>query len=185
MRGPRGATNAVTALTDNPLCRKIAAMTTYRGINVRRNMPLGERLAFRSLRAENGCLLWTGSLSNGYGSMRWDGRPQLTHRLAWINASGPIPEGLYVCHKCDVPACIEPSHLFLGTHQDNINDMVAKGRRTSLRGECHGKSKLTTSAILSIRADARFLRVIAADYGVSQSLIHAIRKGKVWRHLLP
>jgi hypothetical protein len=78
------------------------------------------------------CWIFGGSLnSDGYGNIRVGGRKGKTikvHRLAWEEANGPIPDGLTVCHTCDVPACCNPAHLFLGTQQDNVADMVNKGR---------------------------------------------------------
>lgn len=75
------------------------------------------------------CKLWTGaSTTDGYGRKRVGGRLYLTHRLAWEEAHGPIPEGVNVLHHCDTPACYEVEHLFLGTQADNVNDMVVKGR---------------------------------------------------------
>lgn len=82
-----------------------------------------------------GCWLWTRqTLSNGYGVIRvgsmCDGtrRQALAHRVSWELDHGPIPDGLFVLHRCDRPACINPAHLFLGTQQDNLADMRAKGR---------------------------------------------------------
>lgn len=76
------------------------------------------------------CRIWVGTTNrDGYGRRFADGRMQLVHRLAWIEAHGPIPpETPFVLHHCDNPACYEVQHLFLGTHQDNMDDMVAKGR---------------------------------------------------------
>ena len=83
-----------------------------------------------------GCWLWTGPLDNkGYG-LEMDGdKIRLAHRLMYERSRGPIPAGLFVCHHCDNPRCVNPEHLFLGTLQDNVADMVAKGRQ--LKGERH------------------------------------------------
>lgn len=77
----------------------------------------------------SGCWIWT-ALKNakGYGVVNYQYKTQLAHRLAWTLTHGPIPHGLYACHKCDTPACINPDHLFLGTQFDNMRDMAAKGR---------------------------------------------------------
>jgi hypothetical protein len=75
------------------------------------------------------CWLWTSSSMNGrYGGFWADGKPQYAHRLAFILAHGPIPAGLSVLHDCDVPMCVNPSHLFLGTQTDNMRDASQKGR---------------------------------------------------------
>lgn len=76
------------------------------------------------------CWWWTGALDGqGYGRVRRDKVLHPAHRLAWIDANGPIPDGLYVCHRCDNRKCVRPDHLFLGTAKDNTQDMIAKGRR--------------------------------------------------------
>jgi len=84
-----------------------------------------------------GCWLWTAAKrSSGYGQFWLDGHQQSAHRASWQLHHGPIPEGMFVCHHCDVRPCVNPSHLFLGTLADNHADMCAKGRQA--RGEKHG-----------------------------------------------
>jgi hypothetical protein len=133
-------------------------------------------------RAPSGCLLWTGSLAHhGYGQFivwrggRW--APVRTHRWMWEQTYGPIPEGLRVLHRCDIRACVEPTHLFLGTVADNQADMKAKGRARS------GTARLTVEQVAAIRASAEHVDILAARYGVSCWTVYDIRSGRTWRHL--
>lgn len=147
-----------------------------------------------------GCWLWTGLINNkGYGQIGWHGRSQLAHRVAWQLTRGDIPLGLHrgticVLHRCDTAGCVKPSHLFLGTHSENMIDKKVKGRSPKgsahwtsripwkmVRGEAVITAKLTESQVASIRLDARLQREIAFDYGVSPSQISRIRSGVRWR----
>jgi len=84
----------------------------------------------------DGCWLWTASKSeDGYGYFRFDGGMRKAHRMSWLFTNGEIPEGMFVCHSCDNPSCVNPEHLWLGTNQDNQDDMNEKGR--------HGFTKRT------------------------------------------
>jgi len=92
-------------------------------------IPPAERLTTGLVRQANGCLEWTGYTNvSGYGVTWFGGRKTLAHRVAWILANGPIPEGMYVCHTCDNPPCCNVAHLFLGDAVANGQDMAAKGR---------------------------------------------------------
>ncbi len=145
---------------------------------------LAERLDYHSMPEPNsGCRLWTGGDVHtfGYGRLKWQGRPQYAHHLQWQRYFGPIPKGAYICHKCDVPACIEPTHLFLGTLRINMDDKVAKRRHRF--GERHPRSKLNDDVVRSIRSDHRSTYAIAEAIGVSQSLVWQVKRGLIWKHL--
>ena len=105
------------------------------------------------------------------------------HRMAWECTNGAVPEGLVVCHSCDVRACINLDHLFLGTQADNVADMFKKGRARDNVGRANPRAKLTDQDILAIRASALNQRAIARLYGVSQKLISDVKLRKSWRHL--
>jgi hypothetical protein len=124
-----------------------------------------------------GCWLWKGSISDkGYGCVHLSSPRQklYAHRLSWMAHFGPIPDGLHVLHHCDNPPCVNPSHLFLGTHQDNMRDMVEKRRMVM---------KLMEADVLAIRASTQPNAVLARQYGVSTSTICDIQKRRTWRHL--
>lgn len=150
--------------------------------------PVWDRLLQRLVGSDEpgGCLVWTGkSNHDGYGEIQHEGAIWKVHRLVWTLTVGPIPEGLEVCHRCDNPACARVNHLFLGSHTDNMRDMARKGRGVypDVRGEKHGASKLTDSKVRAIRRDRRTQAVIAESYGISQSLVSQVKRGKVWRHV--
>lgn len=142
----------------------IAALYVERG----KRKPVADRLAQRLVKDDTtGCLLWRGSLNEkGYGQIAVEpGKPGLTHRVAWEIYRGPIPNGLCVLHRCDIPACCNPEHLFLGTKADNNADMIAKGRarqgvRQSQKTHCvHGHP--LSGENLRIHDGRRFCRTCA------------------------
>lgn len=133
---------------------------------------------------EAGCWLWTGPVNeDGYGQT-WDGVRYLgAHRASYALHIGPIPKGKEVCHKCDTRSCINPDHLFLGTHGENMRDMYRKGRRTQC-GERNGHARLTEAQVSEIKRSGHVPRkVLAANYGVSVSLIGMIRGGYLWKEV--
>ena len=139
------------------------------------------------------CWLWTGSIdSKGYGHIKVDGKVQLAHRVAWELENGPIPagegsHGTCACHTCDNRACVNPAHLFLGSHKDNLRDMEEKGRAADKRGEKNGRAKLTNHQIPYIKElwKARVFTQakLAEIYGVSKTLINGIVNNKIRRHI--
>ena len=130
------------------------------------------------------CWEWTASKTSfGYGRMGTDCGNYKAHRLSWELHNGPIPAGLYVCHKCDNPACVRPEHLFLGTPKDNVLDRNTKGRHNMPCGLKHYRAKLTEQDIINIRSDSGSNRQLAERYGVSHHNIMFIRKRKTWKHI--
>ena len=138
---------------------------------------------------DDGCHIWTAYKNRaGYGEFNLTGNSRVggrsmwfAHRVAWEWANGPIPGGLYVCHSCDTPACVNPSHLFLGTQFDNLRDMTAKGRRA--RGERSAKSNLKERDVLEIRASKLTDTELSRVYGIARGAIYHIRKGNRWKHV--
>jgi len=132
-----------------------------------------------------GCIEWTGyRLPKGYGQISVGGRSgkmTLAHRLAWTLKHGPIPEGMKVLHSCDNPPCCNEDHLFLGSTTDNISDKVEKGRCPN--GQGHYKSSLTETEVAEIRrrvSSGEKQRKIAADFGVSDTVISKIKSRSSW-----
>src|SRR3990167_2058280 len=99
------------------------------------------------------CWLWkVGKNKDGYGRFRFEMKIKVSHRFAWEITFGKIPSGMLVCHKCDNPPCVNPSHLFLGTHKDNAIDKSQKGRGYNRSGENNGMCKLKFTAIKKVRS---------------------------------
>lgn len=155
----------------------------------RTRRPIADRFWAKVAKGD-GCWEWTGARNSvsGYGSFGLDRETMVyAHRMAWELTNGPIPEGLFVCHSCDNRPCVRPDHLFLGTHSDNMQDMVAKGRapkdKPSQRGVLNPQAKLTAAQVRDIRASAEPHTVLAPRYGVTATLIRAIRNRKAWAWL--
>lgn len=158
-------------------------------------LPLEERFWARVDKSGR-CWIWVGTKANGYGELRVHGVDQRAHRVSWEMHFGPIPDGLFVCHRCDNPPCVNPSHLFLGTQKDNMADCRSKGRTETgstvhpellPRGESHWHAKFSEADVVAIRTQYAeggiSLRSIARQYGVSYSAIHLIVLRRSWRHV--
>lgn len=133
----------------------------------------------------DGCWEWVAAHNErGYGRINIDGKSVATHRVAYELYVGNIPEGMCVCHHCDNPKCVNPDHLFLGTHTENMRDCRNKGRRPLpiTRGERHAGSKLTEEQVKEIRSrypGSKSQSELAREYGVAQTeiwrIIHRVR----------
>ena len=152
-----------------------------------RARPIAERFAAMVQKTE-GCWLWTGSVSGGwYGQIQSGprgGRPLLAHRLSYELHVGPIPDGLYVLHRCDNGLCVNPDHLFLGTHDDNMHDRDTKNRVA--HGERHCNARLTEDQVKSIRrrsAAGDSDETIAKEFGISTWNVRHIVKRETWKRV--
>jgi hypothetical protein len=158
-----------------------------------------------------GCWIWTGAAAR-YGSMKFGKRAGKAHRFSWEAYKGEIPAGLEVCHTCDVTLCVNPDHLFLGTHLENMHDRDRKGRgnqpsgkrnghytkpEKTLRGDAHytrltpglkrgegnGRAKLTDEDIATIREMGGSNAATARTFGVTKTTIRKIRIRESWSHI--
>jgi len=142
---------------------------------------------WRNVDKTGSCWLWTAKrYSNGYGSLMHEKRYRLAHRIAWELVRGAIPEGLFVCHTCDTPACVNPEHLFLGTPSDNAQDMLRKKRGRPPRGTRSGKTKLSDTDVREIRRlveEGALQKNVASRYGLSRKQVSVIVARKQWGHV--
>lgn len=130
---------------------------------------------------ESGCWIWLTDCKSGYGRLMVDGRGMRAHRYSYLIHKGKIPKGIIVRHQCDMPACVNPDHLVLGTAQDNANDMVKRNR--SLTGEKHHKSILVESQVIEIINSKNTTASLARFYGVGESTVRHIRQNTTWKHI--
>lgn len=144
-------------------------------------------------RVEKGphCWIWNGPISRGYGIFYVSGSPKRirAHRFSWSLENGPIPPGMLVLHTCDVSACVNPRHLYLGTDADNMRDSMARGRHRfgSQVGEKNSSAFFTDSIVRELRRRHSTERISCAElsrqYGTSPKTIWKIINRKTWRHV--
>lgn len=144
---------------------------------LRRRVDLQERFE-RHFEKSDGCWLWRSSTTSaGYGRFMLDGKPQIASRVSYLIYRGKIGGGLFACHQCDTPACVNPEHLFLGCHADNMADCARKGR---------ARGRLTAKDVTIIRRARRVgvpLQRLAQRFGVAPSAIQAAATGRTYAHV--
>jgi hypothetical protein len=135
----------------------------------------------------NGCRLWKGKCRGfGYGSISLFNEDVNSHRAAWRILVGPLTNEQHVLHKCDIPACVNIDHLFLGTHLENVADMDRKGRRRGQTRDGKIPKKLNDDRVALILAryvGGEGAAALAKEFGVDLSTIGALLHGRTWRHV--
>lgn len=162
-------------------------------ITKRRTWPSIEERFWPQVDKSGNCWVWTGCLGgNGYGRIRYKGRQEGAHRVAWMLVNGDIPKGMMVMHSCDNPLCVRVDHLSLGSLQENVQDMVRKGRASRqgpsapAKGERNGSAKLTAMDVVRIRdyhREGLGIKELANRYGVTDTNIRNIINHKTWKHI--
>jgi hypothetical protein len=155
--------------------------------NAGRTLKAHERF-WRNVKKTRTCWLWIGTADKGsYGHIGTGGRKGIAlkpHRLSWAIHHGPVPPGFHVLHRCDVRSCVRPSHLFLGTHADNMADKTAKNRQR--KGAMVPSARLTARAVRFIRkrhANGWSNVRLAEHYHVNRSTISLIVNHLRWKHV--
>lgn len=150
----------------------------------RPRIPMSKKIEDSSVKIpESGCWIWMKSLNHrGYGKTGLGRGTNISaHRASYEEKYGPIPNGMMALHCCDVPSCVNPDHIFLGSQQDNMTDKVAKMRQAV--GEFHGMSKLTEQQAMRAKFGSEKPTELAKEFGCSAVIIRQIRQGKYWKYL--
>lgn len=202
---PNGGAKACIALLPGRSANAIHCRASSLGIAVRHGQASSSNLGivrdrfYARCDRSGDCWEWTaGRNSHGYGAIRFMGRLRGAHVVSWILHRGDVPSGMFVCHRCDNRACVNPDHLFLGTPKDNSQDMSKKGRGSDFparhpelypRGERVNTAKLTAEQVAEIRRlygprgqGGLTQMQLAEAFGITQSQVSAIVRRKSWKH---
>lgn len=142
---------------------------------------LEERIAEKiSVNSKTQCHEWLGSTTKkGYGMIWVDNGMKLVHRVRYEMTYGPIDQGNVIRHKCDNPKCSNPEHLIIGTHAENMKDMVVRNRQAT--GIKNGRAKITPEIVKQIINSNKSQTEIAKEFGISQSQVGRIKRGVHWK----
>lgn len=170
--------------------------TVFSGL-AKRKLP-AERF-WAKVKKTDDCWVWTGNMAGKYGRFWSPPKTVLAHRFSYQLAHGPFDPKKVVCHRCDNPVCVRPDHLFLGTHKDNTQDAIKKGRlprgdnhylrrdpSRAARGERNGFAKINPDVVREIRrrADKEKQKDIAKALGVSPATVSHVITGRKWKHVV-
>lgn len=144
--------------------------------------------------SQDGCWHWTGAVrgKSGYGAFKYRGKVQSTHRVAYMIFVEEIPDSLHVCHQCDNRLCVNPDHLFLGTHSDNMKDAYKKGRVSPPMGIQFTKGNIPSNATITEKEakqvkkaiiDGKRLVDISRDLGIKYMTVVDVKRGKSFRNV--
>ncbi len=153
-----------------------------------RPLSIEDRFKKRIKIDKNGCWIWVGSTNNrGYGTF-WNGKvADFAHHFSWEIANHQtIPNGSFILHSCDNPSCVNPSHLRLGSHKDNMEDMLSKGRQRVPKGEESGRCKYSEKIIRAIRfraANGENTKILEKEFNISRQYLKDIIDRKYWKHI--
>ena len=143
-----------------------------------------DRFHTKYIKQKNGCWNWiAGTRDKGYGVF-YAGKTITAHRFSYLIHKGD-PKALFVCHRCDNPSCVNPDHLWLGTHQDNMDDMFQKNRQRYIAhpGSNNGRAILTEKDVLEIRTSTQSNETLAKIYNMSKQTISDIKRRRTWKHV--
>lgn len=172
----------------NPERRKAIALKSYLKLRSELKPVLTPFQRFEGLYTPvpaTGCWLWTGSVNRGgYGKTKVDRKHITAHRWSWILHKGDIPDGLHVLHRCDVPACVNPDHLFIGTNQDNVDDRQRKDRQGKFVPI--PKRVLTDEQVKEIRMLKGTMKIvdIAKKFNIDHPRVSRIHNNKIYAHVI-
>lgn len=151
------------------------------------NESIRQKIADNVVKKRNGCWIWKRKKGYyGYGHTTYRSKSMSVHRVSWIVFKGEIPNGLCVCHKCDVPSCCNPEHLFLGTHKQNTRDMMQKKKVFDFVGEKNNQAILTNEIVLEMRKlkrEGKRTIDIARQFNVKRATCSNAIHRVSWKHI--
>lgn len=161
------------------------AMTRFKCPN---HWTLQERLDHHTIpEPMTGCwLCWSrlGPRKNNYSHLSYKGKTIASHRASYELHKGRIPQGLSVLHRCHTPACVNPDHLRVGTHRENMEDMIARGRReTRARGTAIGIAKLTDESAMNVYLATGSVSSISRRFGITRTAVRSVKSRRTWKHI--